>query len=193
MSHEIDSESQIIADTRDYFLKLISEGTPIQPFFPQHVEKVQDWAQRILSFYPEADREIVLLSVWLHDIGQADGKYYEDHSVKSEVETRNFLFGKGYPKERAEQIAHCVRSHRCRDVQPETLEARILVAADSASHMTDFVYIIMLGQNHLSKQDVLDKLDRDYRDTDIYLPADLKPEVQKLYEAWKGLITAFPK
>lgn len=184
--------SPIVEEAKAHFLKTIAEGTPIQPFFPQHVEKVEEWAERIRTFYPGADPEILFLSVWLHDIGQADGKYYEDHAVKSEAEAIRFLSEKAYPEEKIAQVAHCVRSHRCRDVQPETTEAKILVAADSASHMTDFVYITMLGQSHISKQDVLDKIERDYRDIKN-LPDELQPEVQRLYEAWKILITAFPK
>jgi HD superfamily phosphodiesterase len=185
--------SQIVKDAKDHFLKIISEGTPIQPNFPQHVGKVKEWAERILLFCPDADPEILLLAVWLHDIGHADGKYKEDHAVKSEAEAIRFLSEKDYPKERIAQVAHCVRAHRCRDVEPETIEAKILVAADSASHMTDTVYITMLEQKHTTKQDILDKLERDLRDIKKYIPLEFNTEIQQYYTCWKDYITNFPK
>lgn len=186
-------ESPIVGDARNHFVKLITEGVPVYPYFSRHIEKVEEWAQKILRYYPDADEEVVLLGVQLHDIGQADGKYEEDHAIKSEAETVKFLTEKKYPKEKIKQVAHCVRSHRCRDVQPETIEAQILVAADSASHMTDFVYIEMLGQEHISAEDVLEKLERDYQDTQQWLPEELKQEIVPLYEAWKKLIEVFPR
>ncbi len=186
------NNTPILERARNHFVKTISEGTPIYLYFPQHIREVERWARRILVFHPEADSEVVLLGVYLHDIGQADGKYTEDHAVKSEAETIQFLTSEGYPNERIKQVAHCVRAHRCRDVQPETLEAKILASADSTSHMTDVVYIIMLSQTHLTREHILEKLRRDYRDIN-FLPDELKQELQPLYEAWEKLIKVFPK
>ena len=61
--------TNLIEATREHFIKEMSEGNPIHNWFPHHVEQVEKWALKILDYYPEADREVVLLSVWLHDIG----------------------------------------------------------------------------------------------------------------------------
>jgi hypothetical protein len=188
----IDKQLSIVDEANLFTSKAIAEGHPLYPYFDRHIAGVDQWAKKILPFFPEADSEILLLSVQLHDVGQADGKYEEDHAIKSEKATIQFLSEKKYPKDRIEKVAHCVRAHRCRDVQPATVEARILAAADSASHMTDFVYIMMLGQDHVDKKGVLAKLDRDYRDVQ-WLPDELKQELKPLYAAWKDLILAFPK
>jgi 23S rRNA maturation-related 3'-5' exoribonuclease YhaM len=183
----------IIDATREHLLTKIKEGHPIHPYFQRHIEEVENWANRILPYYPEADTEIILLSVWLHDIGQLDGDYKVDHAIKSETEAISFLSKEKYPEDKILEVAHCVRSHRCKDVQPNSVEAKILAAADSASHMADIPYILMMGQSNLTRQDVLDKLERDFRDTNNFLPIELKPQTKQLYKAWKGLLEVFPK
>lgn len=185
------SPNPIVEIAKNHFLQTIAKGSPIYAYYPEHVENAELWATKILHYFPEADNEIVLLAVQLHDIGHADGKYWEDHAIKSELETISFLTKIGYPESRINQVAHCVRAHRCRDVTPNTIEARILAAADSASHMTDFVYIVMLKQNHLSRDDIQAKIDRDYHDAE-WLPKELIDEITPLYKAWKKLIGVLP-
>lgn len=186
-------DAPVIGSTKEHFLTKIREGHPVHPYFQQHVEEVEKWARRILPYYPEADTEIVLLSVWLHDIGQADGDYKVDHAIKSEAEATSFLSKEDYPKDKTQRVAYSVRAHRCKDVQPNTIEAKILAAADSASHMTDIPYITMIRRDNTTRQDVLDKLERDFRDTNNYLPTQLKPQIEQLYTAWKGLLEVYPK
>ena len=42
----------------------------LPPLFINHVKTVVKQAEWLCQFYPEADREIVTVSAWLHDIGQ---------------------------------------------------------------------------------------------------------------------------
>ncbi len=86
-------------------------------------------------------------------------------------------------------MAQCVRSHRNGDVKPESAEARLVVTADSASHLSDLVYVEMLTRR--PKTEVQGKLERDWRD--IQLMPELIEEIQPLYEAWKRLIEVFPE
>ncbi len=183
---------QTVEATRKHFIKKIKEGNPIHQFFPQHVKEVEKWALQILKFHPEADQEIVLLAVWLHDIGHANRNNLETHEIYSEQEARAYLPTLGLTQEKIDKIAHCVKTHRCKkDVLPETIEAKILAAADSASHMTDIVYINMLNNGN-SKESVIDKLERDIRDTQS-LPKPLKEKLIPLQNAWRELIGAFPE
>jgi HD superfamily phosphodiesterase len=183
-------DQSFLKKTKKCFLEAIKNGKPIYDFFPRHVAEVEKWAKRILKNFPHADEEVVLLSVWLHDIGQADGDYSQDHAIKSEKEARRFLSSLKLPSEKINQIAHCVRAHRNKDIKPKTLEAKIVAAADSASHMTDINYLVML-QDGISKKEVLEKLDRDYRD--IKLIPQLKRGLEPLYFAWKKLLEIYPE
>jgi predicted metal-dependent HD superfamily phosphohydrolase len=178
-----------IERAKTHFLKAMEDGIPRYDSFPHHVKHVERWAKRIFEIYPSADEEIVLLSVWLHDIGHADGDTGKDHAIKSESEARRFLASIELAPERIEAVAHCVRAHRCRDVPPQTTEAKILAVADSASHMTDLTYLEML-QDGVPKMPILEKLERDYRDIEG-IP-EMKDELAPLYRAWKKLLDTFP-
>ena len=180
--------NETIEKAKTHFLEAVEEGDPDYPYFPRHVLGVEKWVKKILKDYPKADREIVLLSVWLHDIGRVIGDKNIDHALKSEAEARRFLSKMKVSPERIEKVTHCVRAHRCRDVQPESLEAKILAVADSASHMTEFAYIVML--EFVSKEEVIEKLDRDYRDAGLF--PEVQKEITPIYKAWKELLKAYP-
>lgn len=178
----------IINKAKSHFLKTFeNRSCSVYPYLPRHVSEAKKWAERILENYPEADKEIVLLSVWLHDIGRAIGEENVDHAVKSEVEARRFLSQIKVAPEKIEKVAHCIRAHRCRDVQPETLEAKILAAADSTSHMTDIDYIVMFS--FMPKDSIIAKLERDYRDVGLF--PELQKEITPLYEAWRKLLSVY--
>ncbi|MFH2019496.1 MAG: HD domain-containing protein [bacterium] len=181
--------SPIVEAARDFFINTIESGTPIYPRYPEHAKEVERLSLEIIPFYPQANIEIVQLLAWGHDIGWFDGDLEIDHAIKSSVMMIKFLRGQGYPENKIQAVAHGIRAHRCKDVQPTTIEAQILVAADSLSHMTDLlVYPLMLSQKHLGIEDILAKLERDYRDTLLFLPEDLKPKTRSYYEAWKTLL-----
>lgn len=181
--------NDLVAKAKSHFLKSFSKKkNPVYAYLPKHVFESEKWAKRILKDHPEADKEVVLLAIWLHDIGQAVDGEGKDHAVESEKETRRFLTKLGLGKERVEKVAHCVRAHRNKDVAPKTLEAKILAAADSVSHMTDICYIDMIHTG--LKEEVLPKIERDYRDAGFF--PKLKKEITPLYLAWKKLIETFP-
>jgi predicted metal-dependent HD superfamily phosphohydrolase len=165
------------------------EGSRRSYLLWEHTCEVERWAEKILRRYPEADEEVVLVAVALHDVGQLWCSDGEDHAARSAALARSFLQGLNLAPGKIEQVAHCIRAHRCRDVQPETLEAKILAAADSASHMTG-------GDNYMAKASsgladrALAKLERDYRDIGLLLW--LKEELTPLYEAWSRLLDAYP-
>lgn len=179
---------EIIEETKAHFLRATEEGNPVYPYLPRHVGEVERWARKILGNHPEADEEIVRLSVWLHDIGHTTGDRDTDHALQSAVEAERFLSEKGLAPGRVEQVVHCVRAHRCRDVQPETIEARIVAAADSASHMTDIDYLVHASNG--SRDYALEKLERDYRDVGLF--PELQKEITPLYEGWKRLLSVYP-
>ena len=182
-------KNEIVEKAKIHFLETFEKKkSPIYSYLPRHVAEAEKWAKKILQKYPKADEKVVLLSVWLHDIGQAIGDDNDDHAVNSENEARRFLRVIGMAPEKIEKVAHCVRTHRCKDIQPESLEAKILAAVDSVSHMTDFCYIDMISK--YSKDFVLAKLKRDYRD--IGLLPELQKEITSLYEAWKKLLSVYP-
>jgi len=180
--------------TKQYSLQLVKEN-PKYVTFPEHFYFVETAALKFCEFHPEADQEIVKLAVWLHDVGHFvldySGDYDQaaDHAVVSEEMGRKFLEDCAAESELIDKVLHCVRSHRNRDVAPESIEAKILAAADSASHLIgDGVYTFVLRR--YGKEAAVGKLERDFRDMKI-IPEATK-ELHSLYENWKDLLSNYP-
>ena len=120
--------------------------------------------------------------------------------IKGQIPNLLFLFTlccilekENYDKLKIEKVLHCVRSHRCRDVMPETLEAKIMAFIDSASHMTDSMYFGMAKDDKNMKQQfrVYSKMERDLRDLSTFPEA--KEKLLGLYDAWQKLIKEYEK
>src|SRR6266404_4165210 len=138
----------LIENIKLAFLNLVNLAQKDHPsaiFYINHVPEVERWADLILTDHPNADREVVLLGVWLHDVGNLIGDKNIDHAVRSQKFVLEVLTPMHLTKEKLYGVAHCVRAHRNRDVEPFTIEAKIVAAADSASHMTYEAYLPSAG------------------------------------------------
>jgi len=149
-----------------------------------HIPEAEKWLDYIFKKYPEADKEILLLSVWLHDIGHYPIIEGQDHAIISEKIAKDFLEKENYDKEKAKRVLHCIRSHRNRDVKPETLEAKLMCLVDSASHFTYAPYIDAFRDGR--GKEALEKLERDYKDLDLF--PEIKKELTPIYQAWNNLL-----
>lgn len=80
-----------------------------------------------------ADTEIIELAAWLHDMGSMIyGR--KDHHITGTKIAEDKLKELGYPKEKIEKVKECIFSHRgSQKIKPKTLEAQILVEADTIS------------------------------------------------------------
>lgn len=178
----------IVDKAKIYFLESFrKKEDPPYAYLPRHVFETEKWAKKIIQKYPEANREVVLLSVWLHDIGQVVGDDI-DHAVNSENEAMLFLPKIEISPERIGEIIHCIRAHKCKDVQPNTLEAKILAVANAVSHMTDFYYITMTSR--ISKETALNKLKKDCEI--IKFLSNIEKEIKPFCSAWKELLDVYP-
>ncbi len=167
----------MIEKTRKHFLDAYEKsGNKVN--YPGHVKKVEEISEKMIKEHPEADREILLISVWLHDIGTMIGDRSK-HDVISEKEAKRFLSKEGLDKDKIDKIAHCVRAHRNKDIKPKTIEAKILAVSDAISHLIRGPYMIV--KNKSGREKAVEKLERDYRDLGI-LPGKKKQYTQ-LYEA----------
>ena len=158
-----------------------------------HVFEVERWAKKLLKTNPTADEEVLLLSVWLHDFGVYPINPNEDHAITGERKAKEFLSKENYDKDKTEKVLHCIRSHRCKDVMPKTLEAKMLATSDSASHFTSTMYFDILYRQKKIHHDysAFDKINRDYRDIAFFL--EVKKELTPIYEAWVNLLKTYEK
>lgn len=99
----------------------------------EHTERVYNLAIHI-GKTEKADLEVLGLAAILHDIARKEqdesgGKI--DHAQRGAELAGEILTKYNLPKEKLDNIVHCIATHRFRDNnKPETLEAKILYDAD---------------------------------------------------------------
>lgn len=184
-------DETIIEKSKNLLIKTINDFGCDPYHLLSHVPEAERWAKYMAKKYTEVDEEILLLSVWLHDVGHYPTPTEIDHAVRSEQRAKEFLEKENYDKEKLKAVLHCVRAHRCKDVMPETLEAKIMAFVDSASHMTDFVYLDMAKIDKQNKEEfrAYAKMERDMRDLGIF--PEIQSKMQDLYSAWHNLIKKY--
>lgn len=185
---------ELIEKAKKYFYKVIEETNPDVYNLTVHIPEAERWAKCIAKKYPDADEEVLLLAVWLHDIShylamRESYKENQDHAVLSEKMAKEFLKEEGYNPQKLEMVAHCIRSHRCKDVMPSTLEAKLFAYIDSVSHFTWNPYVEMARDGRVDE--ALDKLDRDFRDLNAF--PEMKKEVEFLYDDHKKFLEDYQK
>jgi len=104
--------------------------------YDYHIKVVVQYAL-VLAEKVGADKEIVELAALLHDIGKKEFGN-NDHHLTSAEEARKVLNKLDFPNDKIESIAHCIESHRGKNVEPETIEARVIMSADAMSHYDTF-------------------------------------------------------
>lgn len=106
-----------------------------------HVVRVLRMAERLAAELG-ADVDVVRAAALLHDAsgaapGEAGGR--AEHENDSAEFARRILAQEGWPKDRIEAVADCIRAHRFRGRdRPRSLEAKILFDADKLDVMGAF-------------------------------------------------------
>jgi len=109
-----------------------------------------------------ANKEIVEIAAWLHDIASVRLGIIENHNIVGAEIADEFLGELGYPLDKIEKVKYCILNHRgSLDVERETKEAQILADADGMSHFDDIDGIIRRVFDG-DKKEMLAKLERSY-------------------------------
>lgn len=99
----------------------------------EHVYRVLYNALEIAKTEPGTDMDILICACLLHDIGRPD-QVADPRVCHAEVGSEKayrFLLELGMEESFAGQVRHCILTHRFRkNLQPQTLEAKILFDAD---------------------------------------------------------------
>ena len=99
----------------------------------EHVYRVLYNALEIAAGEETVDRDVLIAACLLHDIGRKE--QFRDpalcHAAVGSEKARAFLLANGFGEAFAQQVSHCIYTHRFRKSRPpETLEAKILFDAD---------------------------------------------------------------
>jgi len=142
--------------------KWYPEQDPVHGF--EHIQRVYRLSET-LARREGARWEIVRAAVLLHDV-HIEGGEREDHHLSSAAFAEEILDEEGWSEEDIKAVVHCIRAHRFRDreVQPETVEARVLFDADkldaigAVGVLRAAAYAVQDGQSlyHIPSQHFLD-------------------------------------
>ena len=194
---------RIIKDSKQEVRKLAVKNSWMW-FYKMHQTEVVRYAEKLLDIYKEADRDIVLISCWLHDIGHYHAKNGKEilkvkkkHHINGAKIAENMLSKYDLDKKDVDKIKNCVLRHRNHAPYPaRTLEEKIVVAADTLSHFGSifyFTYFKFHPEHTLERmvKDDLEKIERDWRDLKI-LPK-VRPMVEAEYKTIKKLLENYDK
>ena len=160
-------------------------------FYDIHLLGVEKFAKKLLRQLPKADKEIVMLGVWLHDLQRIRG-IKGDHAKIGAREAEKVMRDFNYEESKIKNVKGIILSHTCStDLKPKTLEGKILSSADAMAHYINDFYlaIAVTGQRNLKeyKDWVVEKLNRNYNKKIYFNFA--KKMIKKRHDIFKAIFT----
>lgn len=148
---------------------------------------------KILAAKLNADTEIVEIAALLHDYaGILNIELYPEHHIHGAKLAEEILQKYNYPKEKKENVKHCILAHRgSKNIPQETLEAKIIACADAMAHFDNIPSLMYLAFSEY-KMDieegtkfVLEKLERSWQK--LMIPG-AREMLKEKYEAAKKIL-----
>ncbi|MBU4339144.1 HD domain-containing protein [Patescibacteria group bacterium] len=164
-------------------------------FYGVHLLGVEKFAKVLFKKMSKADKEIVLLGVWLHDLQRVRG-IKGDHAKMGAIEAEKVMRQFNYPEKTIKHVKEIILAHSCDTcLMPETLEGKILASADAMAHYVNDFYLTIAvtgavtGERDLVsfKKWALEKLDKDYNRKIFFDFA--KKMIEKRHKALKEVFT----
>ncbi|MDR1026567.1 MAG: HD domain-containing protein [Lactobacillus sp.] len=160
-----------------------------------HIVVVEEKANWLCDKLPEADRDIVMMGVWLHDIIHfIDLENRDIHAELGAEYARNVMQEEGFSAEVTDKVVEAVRAHSCKDVMPQSLEAKILATADAMSHFAPEYYLGIAMDGAVGKKGIdayfrwaRNKLNKDFNGGKIFFDF-AKREVEEDYKKIKAFL-----
>ncbi len=135
-----------------------------------HIEAVVKNGALLTEQYG-ADKEIVMIAAWLHDIASiTDYSLYEMHHLHGAEMAHDILTSLSYDKAKIPLIQTCIKNHRgSQDTPRNSIEELCVADADAISHFDSvpsllyLAYVIRGMDIEEGKEFVRQKLDRSYQ------------------------------
>jgi hypothetical protein len=152
-------------------------------YIDYHMLIVEQIARELLFSYPEADKELVMVLVWLHDYGKILS--FEDDKSATLREGRAKLDELGYPAafiDKAIDYASIIDRKLELDLAGAPIEVRIVSSADGCSHLVGpFMAIYMRDYATKSLDELL--TDNSNKAVKDWTRKIVLPEARKAFES----------
>lgn len=114
-----------------------------------HIEAVAKNAEILADRY-NADKEVVIIAAWLHDIASiTDYNLYEEHHIHGAKIAQEILQKFNYDK--IEQVKNCIINHRGSIINDKlSVEEKVVADADAISHfdsVPSLLYLAYVNKN----------------------------------------------
>lgn len=160
----------MIEKTKAYVLAQCKKDTNkygMRPFHSHFIPMVEYALE--LAEKRWADKEIVWIAAWLHDIWSIMW-YLEDHHTWGANHAEELLTEWGLEISKINAIKHCIFAHRgSKDISRDTIEAECICDADAMSHFKDITSLFSLAivthklDDKEASKFVREKLERSYQ------------------------------
>jgi len=180
-------------------VRKLAEKTHDKIFFKYHIKLVVKYALKLAKI-KGADKEIVEIAAWLHDISWTEnsklGKLNKHHIDSAKI-AEKILRKLNYPEDKTKKVIECILCHRgiIKEFKPKSLEAKILRNATAMAHLETFLDLFAWNVKKRGLENAIDyiskKLRRDWK-RKVTLP-EAKRMVKKYYEAARILINSMEK
>lgn len=159
-------------------------------FYLDHLLMVEKNSIWLLKQQTKADKEVVLLGVWLHDLQRVRG-LKGDHQTVGASEAVKVMKEYNYGSDMIKKVKAIILTHSCSKKRPISLEGKILATADAMSHYYNDFYlrIAVTGQRDLKefKAWVIEKLDRNYNKKIFF--ASAKKKIKPRHDLYKKVFS----
>ncbi|MCX6748340.1 MAG: HD domain-containing protein [Candidatus Pacearchaeota archaeon] len=151
--------------------------------FKEHFIPVVKYSLKMAE-QENADKEILEIAAWLHDIGSIRGDP-NNHHVSGAKIAEEFLSQQKYPIEKIAKVKELILSHRSSlNIKSDSKEVQILKDADTMAHFDNIKGITERVFNG-DKEYTLDKLERSYNKLSDKAKLVIKERLEKVREELK--------
>jgi hypothetical protein len=139
---------QVIERVRIKIVEMAEEPLFIhhQWYVKHHLQIVEKISLELCQIYQDADKDLVLLLVWMHDYG----KITNQSPTQSKIMGEKFLIDEGVDLELAQQVMNSIEVIDRKDaneLKAAIDEIKIVSSADGASHMVGSFFSIYWWEN----------------------------------------------